>query len=139
MGDYHQGVLVGRHDLRHRPCSKCQFPQRHQTGKLTVPLVRRRRRVVVIQAAVRAGHLAEDPMLEAQGETIAVAQQHLGVAEKLGSLRWRCKMQAAQRITLHLCFHLHQGVAAQQQVHPRDRRVPDQVVATEDHPRRKSL
>ncbi|CAG7000123.1 hypothetical protein PICSAR164_02743 [Mycobacterium avium subsp. paratuberculosis] len=132
--DHRDGVLAGHHDLGHRAGPERQIAHRCQPRQVGVAFVERARRVVVVQAAVAADRLAEDPVLEAQrGEPVTVAEQHLGVPQKQRALRGKRKMQAPQHISLGLGVQIHQRVAAHQQVHPGDRRILDQVVAAEDH------
>ena len=133
--DHRDGVVAGHHDLGDRAGAESQVAHGGQAGQIAVAVVH----------APRPGRSAPAPswdpaalrktaVLEVQrGEPVAVAQQHLGVPEEQHALRRQRKMQAAQHISLRLGVEVHQGVAAHQQVDPRDRRVLDQVVAAEDH------
>ena len=62
-----------------------------------------------------------------------MAQQHLGVAEEQGAMRRECEMQAAQHVSLSVRVQIHQRVATDQQVYPRNRSVLHEIVSAEDH------
>ena len=78
-------------------------------------------------------HLAKDPPLEIAGaNSVAVGDQHLRLAEQQNPVVASAKWKRREDPRLRLGGEVHQRVAADQQVDPRDRRVLDQVVATED-------
>jgi hypothetical protein len=100
-----------------------------------IPLVRPGGRVdgqqAIAQAAVRRA--LEDPPPEVhRPEAVAVRQQRFGLAEEdVAVLRHR-EVEAGKDPGLGLDVEVHQRVAADQQIDPRDRRVLHQVVAAED-------
>ena len=77
--------------------------------------------------------LAEDPLLQVhRNEERVTPQQHLGFAQEEIALFAEGVVQARQDPGLRLRLEVHQGIAADQQVDARDRRILDQVVAPED-------
>ena len=80
-----------------------------------------------------ARRLAEDPALEVDGgEHVAVRDHHLRLAEHQRPVIAQREVEVAQDPALGLRVEVHQRVAAEEQVDPRDRRVLHQVVAAED-------
>ena len=83
------------------------------------------------RCAVRLG---EHPPLHVDRlERCALGQQRLRLAQEKYARGRQREMEARQNPRLGLGVEVHQAVAADQQVHPGDRRVLDQVVAAEDH------
>ena len=81
-----------------------------------------------------AVELAEDPPLEVdRREDVAVRDHHLRLAEHQQAVVAQREVEVTQHATLRLGREVHERVAADQQVQPRDRRVGDEVVAAEDH------
>ena len=64
---------------------------------------------------------------------VVVRQQRLGLAQEQEAAVVQGEVEPVEDPGLGLGVEVHQGVAAGQQVDPRDRRVLDQVVAAEDH------
>src|SRR5262245_48204032 len=62
-----------------------------------------------------------------------MAQQHLRLAEEEEAAVGQREVEAAQDPGLGLAVEVHEGVAADEEVDPGDRRVLHQVVAAEDH------
>ena len=61
-----------------------------------------------------------------------VAEEHLGAAEHQVAAAVHREVEAPHDARLCLRVEVHQGIAAEQQVHAGDRRVLDQIVAPED-------
>ena len=78
--------------------------------------------------------LRKMPALEVdRREQVAVAEQHLGLAEEQHAAVGEREVEPGEDPGLGLGVEVHQRVAADQQVDPGDRGVLDQVVAAEDH------
>jgi hypothetical protein len=68
-----------------------------------------------------------------RGEQRAVREQALGLPEEQHAVLGEREVEARQDTALHLRGEVHERVAADQQVDPRDGGVLDEVVAAEDH------
>jgi hypothetical protein len=86
-----------------------------------------------IDAVVHA-HLHEHALLQLhRRERAHEVEQHLRLAEREEAALTQREVEPADNLTLRLVVEVHQRVAAEQQVDPRNRRVIEQVVAAEDH------
>ena len=84
--------------------------------------------------AVRLGHGPEHPPLQIdRREGGGVGEEHLGPAEDRVTRRIEREVEPLDDPRLRLRVEVHQRVAAEEQVDPRDRRVLQQIVPAEDH------
>ena len=60
-------------------------------------------------------------------------KQHLGLAEKEQTFVIQCKMKAGDDARLRFRVEVHQRVPADEQIEPRNRRILNEIEATEDH------
>ena len=80
-----------------------------------------------------APDLAEHPVLEVdRREGLAVAEQHLGAAEEEDPVVGQREVQPLDDLGLGVPVEVHHRIAAEEEIHPRDRRVAQEVVLAED-------
>ena len=77
--------------------------------------------------------LAEYAMLDVdRREEVALIEQHLGFAEHQESAVFQREVETREDARLRFGGEIHQGVPADKEVEPRDRRVLDEIVPAED-------
>ena len=129
-----QHTVRGDHDLGHRSGQQCLVAQHVQPGRIGHGPGRPQlaQQGCGLRELVR--RLAEHPALQVDGrEQRAVAEQHLRLPQEQNPRRGEREVEAGEDAGLGLGVEVHQGVAAHEQVDPRDRGVLHEVVAPEDH------
>ena len=131
--DHRDQSVRADHDLRERCGEQRLGAEGVQTGGLGPGRGRRQlaeQRPVLRDVAHRS---AEHPALQVDGrEQRTVAQQHLRLPQQQHPGGAEGEVEAAEDARLGLGGEVHQGVAADEQVDPRDRGVLHEVVAPED-------